>query len=195
MPSIILASQSPRRQELLERMGIRDFTVLVPHAPENWDPSLSPEEGVAAISRAKAEAAAALCPPEAIIITADTMVFLDQERLGKPRNQEDAFRMLTLLSGREHTVCTGLTVRQGDRVVSQAERTAVRFRPLTPSEIRAYIATGEPMDKAGSYGIQDIGALLVEGVDGDFFNVMGLPVLRLGRILRTFGVELMGVIQ
>lgn len=192
MPNIILASQSPRRQELLRRVGLTDFTVLVPHAPEHWDPALSPEEGVAAISREKARAAAALCAPEDLIIAADTMVFLDHQRLGKPAGQADAFRMLSALSGREHVVCTGLTVCRGRRAVSQTERTAVRFRTLTGPEIRAYIATGEPMDKAGAYGIQGRGALLVEGITGDFFNVMGLPVLRLARVLRDFGVDLLG---
>ena len=191
MPTIILASQSPRRQELLRRIGLRDFTVLVPHAPERWDPTLSPEEGVAAISRAKAAAAAALCGPSDILIAADTMVFLKNRRLGKPADEAEAFAMLSALSGRTHAVCTGLTVRQGDQVLSGAERTTVRFRPLTEGEIRSYIATSEPMDKAGAYGIQDRGALLVEGIEGDFFNVMGLPVLRLSRMLRTFGVDLL----
>ena len=192
MPNIILASQSPRRQELLRRIGVEEFSVLVPHAEESCAPGLSPEETVAAISRAKAQAAAALCGADDILIAADTMVFLDGQRLGKPSDEADAFRMLSALSGREHAVCTGLTVRRGDRTVSAAERTAVRFRPLTEAEIRAYVATGEPMAKAGAYGIQDRGALLVEGIDGDFFNVMGLPVLRLARILRTFGVDLLG---
>lgn len=192
MPTIILASRSPRRQELLRRIGLEDFSILVPHAEECCAPGLSPEETVAAISRAKAQAAAALCRAEDILIAADTMVFLDGQRLGKPADEEDAFRMLSALSGREHAVCTGLTVRQGGTVVTEAERTLVRFRPLTEGEIRAYIATGEPMDKAGSYGIQDRGALLVEGITGDFFNVMGLPVLRLARILRRFGLDLLG---
>ena len=119
------------------------------------------------------------------------MVFLRNRRLGKPADEAEAFAMLSALSDRTHAVCTGLTVRQGDQVLSGAERTTVRFRPLTEGEIRSYIATGEPMDKAGAYGIQDRGALLVEGIEGDFFNVMGLPVLRLSRMLRTFGVDLL----
>ena len=192
MPKIILASRSPRRQELLRRIGLTDFTILVPGGPEHWDPALSPEEGVMAISRAKAAAAAPLCAPSDLIIAADTMVFLGDRPLGKPRDEGEAFAMLSALSGREHAVCTGLTLRRGEECRSAAQRTAVRFRPLTEGEIRAYIATGEPMDKAGAYGIQDRGALLVEGITGDFFNVMGLPVLRLGELLRTFGVDLMG---
>ena len=192
MPNIILASQSPRRQELLCRIGLTEFSICVPRAEERCAPGLSPEETVAAISRAKAQAAADLCGAEDILIAADTMVFLDGARLGKPTDEADAFRMLSALSGREHAVCTGLTLRRGDTVLTQAERTLVRFRPLTAGEIHAYIATGEPMDKAGAYGIQDRGALLVEGITGDFFNVMGLPVLRLGRMLRRFGVDLLG---
>ena len=191
MAKIVLASASPRRQELLRRIGIEDFDIRVPEVEEAFPQGLTPPEVVAHISREKADAAAALCTPEEIVITADTMVFLDDQRLGKPADEADALRMLTSLQGRRHTVCTGVTVRQGDQVLSGAERTTVRFRPLTEGEIRSYIATGEPMDKAGAYGIQDRGALLVEGIEGDFFNVMGLPVLRLSRMLRTFGVDLL----
>ena len=191
MGKLILASQSPRRQELLHRIGIDDFSILIPHADESYDPSLSPQEIVCHISAVKAEAAAKLAAEDDIVITADTMVFLDEERLGKPHNEEEAFSMLRRLSGREHTVCTGVTVRRGQETITQAETTLVRFRPLTDSEIRAYIRTGEPMDKAGAYGIQERGALLVEGITGDYFNVMGLPVLRLARMLSHFGMNLM----
>ena len=139
----------------------------------------------------RADAAAKLCTPEEIVITADTMVFLDDQRLGKPQDEADALRMLTALQGRRHTVCTGVTVRQGDRVLTESEATGVVFRPAEESELRAYIATGEPMDKAGSYGVQGKGALLVERLEGDFFNVMGLPVLRLSRMLAQFGIKLL----
>jgi len=195
MGKLILASQSPRRQELLHRMGIDDFSILVPQADESFAPSLSPQEIVCRISAVKAEAAAALCGDDDIIITADTMVFLDDQRLGKPGSEEEAFSMLRRLSGREHIVCTGVTVRRGNRVLTEAETTAVRFRSLSDASIRAYIATSEPMDKAGAYGIQGRGSLLVEGITGDFFNVMGLPVLRLARMLAAFGVELMGGVE
>ena len=147
---------------------------------------------VAHISREKADAAAALCTPEEIVITADTMVFLDDQRLGKPADEADALRMLTSLQGRRHTVCTGVTVRQGDRRLTEAESTDVYFRPASREELLAYIKTGEPMDKAGAYGVQGKGALLVERLDGDFFNVMGLPLLRLSRMLARFGVVLLG---
>ena len=192
MAKIVLASGSPRRRELLERMGIHDFDVRVPRTEEVCPPGLSPRETVAYISREKADAASALCAPEEILITADTMVFLDGARLGKPADEADALRMLTALQGRCHTVCTGVTVRQGDRSLTESEATEVFFRPATEAELLAYIRTGEPMDKAGAYGIQAQGALLVEKIHGDFFNVMGLPVLRLSRMLAHFGVHLLG---
>lgn len=188
MAKLVLASGSPRRQELLQRMGITDFDVRVPDTEENFPQGLSPREVVCYISREKSDAAAALCTADEIVITADTMVFLDDRRLGKPKDEADALSMLTALQGRRHTVCTGVTVRQGSRILTEAESTEVCFRPATEEELRAYIATGEPMDKAGAYGIQGLGALLVEGIQGDFFNVMGLPILRLSRMLSTFGV-------
>ena len=190
MAQLILASQSPRRQELLRRIGAEHFTVLVTDSDESWDPSWSPEELVGRLSARKAAAAAAQAGPGAVVLAADTMVFLDDKRLGKPADEAAAFEMLSALSGREHTVGTGVTVRRGDRADTRSEATAVRFRTLTAEEIRAYIATGEPMDKAGAYGIQERGALLVEGIRGDYFNVMGLPVLRLARMLRGFGIDL-----
>ena len=191
MAQIVLASGSPRRRELLQRIGITDFDVRVPQTEENFPEGLSPSEVVEYISREKAASAAQLCTAEEIVITADTMVFLDQARLGKPRDEADALRMLTALQGRHHTVCTGVTVRRGDDILTQSETTHVYFRPASEAELRAYIATGEPMDKAGAYGVQGKGALLVEKLDGDFFNVMGLPVLRLSRMLAHFGVKLL----
>lgn len=192
MAKIVLASASPRRQELLRRIGIEDFDIRVPEVEESFPQGLTPPEVVAHISREKADAAAALCTPEEIVITADTMVFLDDQRLGKPADEADALRMLTSLQGRRHTVCTGVTVRQGDRFLTEAESTDVYFRPASREELLAYIKTGEPMDKAGAYGVQGKGALLVERLDGDFFNVMGLPLLRLSRMLARFGVVLLG---
>ena len=189
MARIVLASASPRRQELLCRMGITEFDVRVPEVEERYPSGLSPREIVEYISREKASAAALLCAPEEIVITADTMVFLDDARLGKPADEADALRMLTALQGRHHTVCTGVTVRQGESAVTESEETEVFFRPASQRELLAYIATGEPMDKAGAYGIQGRGALLVEGIRGDFFNVMGLPLLRLSRMLAQFGVH------
>jgi septum formation protein len=189
MPKIVLASGSPRRQELLQRIGITDFDIRVPETEESYPGGLTPRQIVEHISRKKAEASR--CTPDEIVITADTMVFLDDQRLGKPVDEADALRMLTALQGRHHTVCTGVTVRQGDRFLTESESTEVYFRSAAESELRAYIATGEPMDKAGAYGVQGKGALLVERLNGDFFNVMGLPVLRLSQMLQRFGVTLL----
>ena len=191
MSNIVLASGSPRRQELLNRIGITDFDIRVPETDEHYPAGLSPAQIVEYISREKADAAAKLCTPEEIVITADTMVFLDDQRLGKPRDEADALRMLTDLAGRRHTVCTGVTLRQGQRSLTRAQSTDVYFRPAGREELRAYIRGGEPMDKAGAYGVQGQGALLVERIDGDFFNVMGLPVLLLSRMLAEFGVTLL----
>ena len=191
MSKIVLASGSPRRQELLGRMGITDFTVRVPEVEESYPAGLSPEETVCYISREKSDAARLLCDENELIITADTMVFLDDKRLGKPKDEAQALEMLTALAGRRHTVCTGVTVRRGDVILTRAQSTDVYFRPATERELRAYIRTGEPMDKAGAYGVQGKGSLLVRRIDGDFFNVMGLPVEQLGLALARFGVKLL----
>ena len=185
---IILASQSPRRWELLERMGLSAFQVIPARGEEVMDPSLSPEQLVEELSRRKAAEVAATHPDQ-LVIAADTVVAVGGQVLGKPRDPEDAVRMLTALSGREHTVHTGITVRLGGRAVTEAEATAVRFRPLTGEEIACYVSTGEPMDKAGAYGIQGLGCVLVEGISGDYYNVMGLPVCRLAQILSRFGIH------
>ena len=192
MSRIVLASGSPRRQELLNRIGITDFDIRVPQTDEHYPAGLTPAQIVEYISREKADAAAKLCTPEEIVITADTMVFLDDRKLGKPADEREALEMLTALQGRRHTVCTGVTVRQGQRLLTRAQSTDVYFRPATERELRAYVAGGEPMDKAGAYGVQGQGALLVERIDGDFFNVMGLPVVLLEEMLREFGVVLLG---
>ena len=191
MSKIVLASGSPRRQELLGRMGITDFTVRVPEAEESYPAGLSPEETVCYISREKSDAARLLCDENELIITADTMVFLDDKRLGKPKDEAQALEMLTALAGRRHTVCTGVTVRRGNVILTRAQSTDVYFRPATERELRAYIRTGEPMDKAGAYGVQGKGSLLVRRIDGDFFNVMGLPVEMLAEMLKTFEIDLL----
>ena len=183
MGRIILASGSPRRQELLQRIGITEFDIRVPEADETYPEGLTPQQVVEFISRKKAEAAAALCADDEIVITADTMVFLDDQRLGKPVDQAHALKMLTDLQGRHHTVCTGVTVRQGAKMITESETTEVYFRSATTAELLAYIATGEPMDKAGAYGIQGKGSVLVKGIVGDYFNVMGFPVAETARFL------------
>ena len=191
MNKIILASQSPRRRQLLEQIGLEDFTILVPDADESYDETATPQEIVSSICRKKAIAAQLLAKDdEAIIITADTMVFLDGLRLGKPRSEAEAAEMLRSLSGRTHQVCTGVTVCRGETLDTRCETTGVVFRPLTDTEILSYVRSGEPMDKAGAYGIQGKAALFVSGIDGDYFNVMGLPLHLLGQMLSGFGVEL-----
>ncbi len=188
--SIILASNSPRRRELLAQIGIRDFQILSPDVDETVEPGLSPARMVETLSLRKARAAAGRAGAEDLILAADTVVALDGRVLGKPRDQGEAFAMLSALSGREHRVYTGVTVLRGGQAATEHEETAVAFRALSPEEIRDYIATGEPMDKAGAYGIQGVGALLVQGIRGDYCNVVGLPLFRLGRMLSGFGVKL-----
>lgn len=186
----ILASGSPRRRELLEMLGVPDLTIRPAKGPERATPGAGPEQTVRELALHKAQEVAQTCAPEDIVIAADTIVYLDGAILGKPRDHDDAVRMLTALSGREHIVYTGVAVLRGGELRQAAERTAVRFRPLTSGEIERYIATGEPMDKAGAYGVQSLGALLVERIDGDFYNVMGLPVEKLGQCLtKHFGVR------
>ena len=156
---IILASQSPRRRELLERMGISEFEIIPARGEENIVPGLTPEALVEALSRQKCLEVAAV-HREALVIAADTVVAVEGRVLGKPRSKAEAEEMLSLLSGREHRVCTGLSLSQGGRLRTGHEATAVRFRPLTREEIRSYVSTGEPMDKAGAYGIQRFSCLL-----------------------------------
>ena len=187
--NVILASQSPRRRQLLGQMGFMDFQIRPAQGEEVADPGLTPAQLVEALSRQKAEEVAAGAGGDDLIIAADTVVSLDGQVLGKPHSKEQAVQMLTALSGRAHTVYTGVTVRRGAQILTRHEATQVRFRPLTAEEIAAYVATGEPMDKAGAYGIQGRGALLAQGIDGDYFNVVGLPVCLLGQMLLQFGVD------
>ena len=186
--ALILGSASPRRQELLRGMGLT-FTVMTADIDESMDNRLGAEAEVARICRAKAEAILPLAGEDDIVITADTVVCVDDRILGKPADEADAARMLRLLSGRSHQVMTGLTVLQGGKSVSCTEVTDVCFRDLQDKEIDDYIATGEPMDKAGSYGIQGGAAIFVERLEGDYYNVMGLPVCRLNLILKEFMEE------
>ena len=188
--NLILASQSPRRRELLGLTGL-DFIVRVADIDETMDPNLAPFDEVARVSRLKAEAVAR--KPGDVVIAADTIVVCEGKVLGKPRDEEDAFRILSLLSGRHHEVMTGMTVVRGEEVITHTEVTKIHFRELHPEEVRAYIASGEPMDKAGAYGIQGGAALFADQMEGDYYNVMGLPVCRLAMILRSFGLPIWGV--
>ena len=192
---IVLASKSPRRQELL-KTAVPEFSVMVPEFDEGpvMAAGLCPEETVRRLSLGKALAARERfgAIPERIYISGDTVVVSPEgEIMGKPRDRDDAFRMLRALSGRSHTVYTGVAVLYRGGVHTFAEGTEVRFRPLTDRLIAEYIDSGEPMDKAGAYGVQGQGALLVERIDGDFFNVMGLPVLLVSRMLQEFGITLL----
>ncbi len=185
---IILASQSPRRKELMGLFRI-PFCVRVADIDEAMDPAKDPREEVARVSRAKALAVAReACD---VVIAADTIVVCGGQVLGKPADETEAFSMLRLLSGRDHQVMTGLTVLRGNRAVVCTEVTDIHFRELTDREILDYIATGEPMDKAGSYGIQGGAALFAQRLDGDYYNVVGLPVCRLGQILTQIAPEIM----
>ena len=188
--NVILASQSPRRRELLGLTGL-PFIVRAADIDETMDPGRAPFDEVARVSRLKAEAVAR--KPEDVVIAADTIVVCEGEVLGKPRNEADAFRILSLLSGRHHEVMTGMTVVCGDKAITHTEVTRIHFRELHPEEIRAYIASGEPMDKAGAYGIQGGAALFADEMVGDYYNVMGLPVCRLAVILRSLGLPILGV--
>ena len=190
---IILASQSPRRRELLNQMGLKGFKVTSPDVDEAIEGNRPPAQIVEELSLRKARAVAESADEDDLIIAADTVVALEGAVLGKPEDEVSAFSMLSALSGNRHYVYTGVTVILGDKAVTQHEMTTVTFRELEPEEITNYIATGEPMDKAGAYGIQGLGALLVSGIKGDYFNVMGLPVYRLGRILAQFGLDLLAL--
>jgi septum formation protein len=185
-PRVILASQSPRRRELLTLVGI-GHEVIPAHVDESVLPGERPAPHADRLARAKALALAGR-ERDALVIAADTIVVIDGRILGKPADEAEARRTLRLLSHREHVVFTAVAVARGRRVESEVEEVTVSFRDLTDDEIAAYVATGEPMDKAGSYGIQGYGATIVERIDGDYFAVMGLSLVRLVRLLARFGV-------
>lgn len=180
--SFILASASPRRRELLSLIT-EDFTVKVSDIEEKTDVALSPEETVKELARQKGEAVFSLYPEETVI-AADTVVVLDGKILGKPEDEKDAFSMLRSLSGKSHFVVTGVFVADKNKKIIFSQKTEVTFFELTDKEILDYIATKEPFDKAGAYGIQGKGSVLVKGINGDYFNVVGLPVAKLNKVLK-----------
>ncbi len=184
---IVLASQSPRRRELLSLIGIQ-HEVRPADLDESVLPGESPTEHAERLARSKAETVAGR-EPAAVVIGADTIVVLDGDILGKPRDATEAAGTLRRLSGRTHAVHTAVAVAHRGRTVSGVESVEVTFRPLTDAQIETYIATGEPMDKAGAYGIQGYGAVIVERVHGDYFAVMGLALGRLVGLLNELGVE------
>ncbi len=187
---IIRASKSPRRRDILEMMGVKDFEVIPSSAREPDCGDMPPGEAVKAIASAKLAA----CPdygPDALVITADTLVFCGSEHFGKPVDAQDARRMLRALSGRGHSVYSGVAVKYGGRTLCRFEKTDVYFRELSSAEIEAYIASGEPFDKAGAYAAQGRAAAFVERIDGDFWNVVGLPGCALGQMCRSLGANIL----
>ena len=184
---VVLASQSPRRRELLNLIGMR-HEVRPAHIDESVLPGEEPLPHAERLARGKALAIAAE-EPDALVIGSDTIVVVDGEILGKPGDEDEARRMLRRLSGREHLVFTAVAVAHGGRIVSSVEEVGVVFRQLTDEEIDAYVATGEPLDKAGGYGIQGYGATIVERIEGDYFAVMGLALGRMVRLMAELGFE------
>lgn len=184
----VLASRSPRRAALLKMIGITDFLVIPDENSEEAAPGLSPPQTVCGIAQQKAKNVSLFCGADDIIIAADTLVYLDGRPLGKPDSPECAAAMLRELSGRRHSVYTGVALIGGAVCLTDAEMTDVYFRDILDSEISAYVETGEPMDKAGAYGAQGRAAVFVERIEGDFFNVMGLPLCRLSIMLRKLGI-------
>lgn len=191
MKRIILASQSPRRRELLENIGL-EFEVKVDNSPEIVDETMEIEEIVKCLSAKKAEnVSKTLDNEDCVVIAADTVVAFEDRILGKPKDEKDAKNMLKILSGNVHFVYTGISVldNKTGKCISDFEKTKVRFREITDSEINSYIKSGEPMDKAGSYGIQGLGSVFVEKICGDYFNIVGLPISKLCGILKNeFGI-------
>ncbi|WP_432776614.1 Maf family protein [Brevibacillus gelatini] len=189
--TLILASSSPRRRELLQALGI-PFTVMTSDVDEMTAPDLSAKQVVEELALRKARAVADRLT-EGIVLGSDTIVVLDGQILGKPIDEADAFRMLFMLQGREHTVYSGVALV--DAATGRSEvahsHTAVKIRPLSEAEIKSYIATREPMDKAGSYAIQGIGATIVEGITGDYFTVVGLPLCLTSKLLARFGMPIL----
>ena len=192
MKRIILASASPRRKELLEKIGLK-FEVDASDCAEEIDPALEPDELVHRISLAKAKSVTSR-HKDTIIIAADTIGVIGKKLLGKPHTADEARKMLAQISGKSHEVITGFTVLDtaSNKVFSGTVNTKVYIKKLTGQEIAAYVRTGEPLDKAGAYGIQGLGAVIVEKIEGDYYNVMGLPLNALTNALKEFGVNVWG---
>lgn len=184
MKKIILASASPRRRELLATAGL-DFEIIVADVDESV-PEGTPPEKAAEMTAAKKALAVAESHPDDIVLGADTIVVADGKVLGKPHTKENAVKMLTMLSGREHLVITGVCVTCEGQTEIYHKTSKVRFYELTPDEIEKYADSGEPLDKAGAYGIQGLGCTLVESIEGDYFNIVGLPVASVVRLIRKF---------
>lgn len=188
--SIILASKSPRRQKLLDGLDLR-FKVMESGAEEHLDPYWTAEEAVQQLALSKARAVSKRVEKEDLIIGADTVVVFEGEIMGKPSGKSEAFAMLTLLSGNWHEVYTGLALIGQEKEICIAVKTKVKFCELSSEEIEHYIETGEPLDKAGAYGIQDKGGAFIEAIEGDYYNVVGLPLCPLRHLLKQeFHIEM-----
>ncbi len=191
MKKIVLASASPRRKELLEKLGLK-FEVEPSHSEEKIVPALKPRDLAVALSLEKARAVA-VNHRNALVIAADTFGVLDGKVLGKPHTESEARKMLETISGKPHLVVTGFTIIDtlNDKTVSKSVETRVYIKKLTPEEIEAYVKSKEPLDKAGGYAIQGLGSIIVERIEGDFFNVIGLPLHALAESLKEFGVKIL----
>lgn len=191
MKKIILASGSPRRKMLLEQLGLK-FEVVPADYIETMKSGMTPEEIARYLSLRKAQAVAKNYP-DAVVIAADTFGVISGKIIGKPHNDAEAARILRTLSSRSHRVITGFTVMEAaaDKAVSRSSVTTVHFRELSDQEIDAYIHTGEPLDKAGAYGIQGLGAVLVDRIEGDYYNVIGLPLSPLAEVLKSFDIDVL----
>ena len=189
MKKLILASGSPRRKEILQKLKL-DFEVQPSDFEEDMTLDLSPGELAKTLSLGKAKDIAEK-NKDAIVVGADTFIYFEGKKLGKPKDKKDAFKTLSSIGGKSHSVFTGFTVIDSstNKTISKSVETKVFIKLLTTEEINDYVDTGEPLDKAGAYGIQGLGALIVEHIEGDFFNVMGLPLFELGHTLKEFGIE------
>ena len=191
---IVLASKSPRRREILEHLGLK-INIMVSGADESGVTLTDPGKLTEKLALIKAQAVLSEAlnryGGDSVIIASDTVVYAGGEILGKPQDKDDARRMLRILSGKDHSVISAIAVVYGEKTIVSHETTFVRFRELSDNDIEKYIESGEPFDKAGGYGIQDSAAVFIERIEGDYFNVVGLPVYRLFSVLReNFGLEL-----
>lgn len=186
--SVILASSSPRRKEILNMLGFAPFTVSPPIGDEPEANSLKPDEAVRNIALAKLYSCPDYPKAQALIIACDTLVYLDGEYLGKPKDKTQAKDMLRCLSGKMHSVYSGLAIAYGEQIISDSERTDIYFRPLSEDEICRYVESGESEGKAGAYAAQGRASLFISKIDGDFWNVVGLPVYKLGLALKQLGL-------
>jgi septum formation protein len=191
MKQLILASASPRRKRLLEQLGIV-IKVVPSEIDEKLNPRLKPKSQAELLSLEKAQAVAKNYK-DAVVLAADTLVFIDDEILGKPTNEDDAKRMLKKLSGKSHRVITGFTLihTAAKKIITESVETVVTFRKLSEKEIKSYIKKEHTLDKAGAYAAQGVGSLLIEKIDGDFFNVVGLPISKVFPLLKKFGIEVL----